>query len=30
VDGLRLLLDNGSAHAMNLLNRREPNDSHQA
>lgn len=30
VDGLRLLLDNGPAHAMNLLNRRESHDSHQA
>lgn len=30
VDGLRLLLDRGPAHAMNLLNRREPNDIDQA
>lgn len=30
VDGLRLLLDRGPAHAMNLLNRREPNDTDQA
>lgn len=30
VDGLRLLLEHGPAHAMNLLNRRESNDSHQA
>lgn len=30
VDGLRLLIDSGPAHAMNLLNRRDKNDSHQA
>lgn len=30
VDGLRLLLDQGPARAMNLLNRREPNEPEQA
>jgi PTH1 family peptidyl-tRNA hydrolase len=30
VDGLRLLLDSGPAQAMNLLNRREPNEPEQA
>lgn len=30
VDGLRLLIDSGPAHAMNLLNRREKNDTDQA